>query len=98
MPRIKQRLFSPFTEDVVSRLGDVWRNGLAMAGRYLSSYAMICLLTFVESLALFLLLGVKYPVVLSIAAGVADLIPVVGPGAVFLPAAVVSLCSGERCV
>ena len=95
MPRIKQRLFSPFTEDVVSRLGDVWRNGLAMAGRYLSSYAMICLLTFVESLALFLLLGVKYPVVLSIAAGVADLIPVVGPGAVFLPAAVVSLCSGE---
>ena len=48
-----------------------------------------------ETLIVFFALGVPYPLVLSIITGVADILPVLGPGTIYIPLAVIYLFTGD---
>lgn len=95
MPSIKRGLMAQFTDSAALRLSDAAGHGVAMMGRYLSSYLIIYLITFLESLVIFSVLELPYPLVLSIITGIADIIPILGPGAVYFPLAIGALIRGN---
>ncbi|MBE6698548.1 MAG: sporulation integral membrane protein YtvI [Ruminococcaceae bacterium] len=62
---------------------------------YLRAYGLIFLLTATELLIGFLLIGVRYALLLAVLVALIDLLPVLGSGAVLLPWGVISLLSGD---
>ena len=66
-----------------------------MSGKYVCSYLLIYFITFVETLIVFSALGVPYPLVLSIITGIADILPVLGPGTMYIPIAIIYLFCGD---
>ena len=66
-----------------------------MGGRYIGSYLLIYFITFLETLIVFSVLGVPYPLVLSIITGIADILPVLGPGTIYIPLGIIYLVQGN---
>lgn len=62
-----------------------------MLSNYLISYLLIISITFIETLIGFLLLKVKYAVILSIIAAIFDLLPILGIGSIYIPTAIIYL-------
>lgn len=63
--------------------------------KYVRSYLFLYTLTFIESVFIFTLIDLDYVIVFAFLAAVSDLLPVLGPGAVYLPIAVAKFISGE---
>ena len=57
--------------------------------RFIRSYLILYLVTFVEAAFIFYLTGTAYPLAFAFIAAVADVLPVIGPGTVYLPLAAV---------
>ena len=95
MPKIKRHIASFLSLNTVSSIRSASRHSLAMSGKLLVSYLLIYGITFLETLLVFFLLGIQYPLVLSIIAGFADVLPVLGPGTVYIPLALISLIQGD---
>lgn len=93
--RIKEWFISHFSDTAANQLSRAAAHGFSVMGKYLSSYLLLYTLTFAESLIIFFILKAPYPLVLSIAAGIADIIPILDPGAVYLPLAVSQLIQGR---
>ncbi|BAH08506.1 sporulation integral membrane protein YtvI [Clostridium kluyveri] len=62
-----------------------------MLGNYLLSYMIIILFTFLETIIVFLIFKVKYAVILSVICAIADLLPILGIGAIYIPIAFIYL-------
>lgn len=71
------------------------RHGANMSGRYVLSYLLVYFITFIETLIVFSALGVPYPLVISIITGIADVLPVLGPGTIYIPLALFYLVTGS---
>lgn len=63
--------------------------------KYLRSYLLLLLITFVEMLAGLILLRAPYPLIMAMIIAVLDLLPVLGVGAVLVPWGIWSLVIGE---
>ena len=63
--------------------------------KYVRSYLFIYTLTFIESLFIFKLIDIEYVFVFAFLAAVSDFLPVLGPGTVYIPIAVIKFFSGE---
>ena len=63
--------------------------------KFIKSYLILYTLTFIESVFIFSLVGLDYVLVFAFLAAVSDLLPILGPGAVYLPIAVVKAVSGD---
>ena len=92
---LRARLLSLLSERGAACLREASRHGAALSGRWAAAYLLLCALTALETLLLFSLLGLPYPLLLSLLAGIADLLPILGPGLVYLPAAVLTLLFGN---
>lgn len=92
---LRARLLSLLSERGAACLREASRHGAALSGRWAASYLLLCALTALETLLLFSLLGLPYPLLLSLLAGIADLLPILGPGLVYLPAAALTLLCGN---
>nr|WP_319489067.1 sporulation integral membrane protein YtvI [uncultured Caproiciproducens sp.] len=95
MTAIKAHIMSLFSQTSVLNIRSVSLHGKNMSGRYIGSYLLIYFITFVETLIVFFALGVPYPLVLSIVTGFADILPVLGPGTIYIPLAFFYLLSGN---
>ena len=95
MPGIQSRLMSLFSTGAAGHIKAASRHSLKLAGKYITSYLMIYGITFLETLVLFAILRVPYPLVLSLAAGLSDILPVLGPGAVYIPLSILFLLEGR---
>lgn len=95
MVKIKAAAIQAFSPRMVTHLRDASRHGLSMGGRYFASYLLLYFITFLETLVVFASVGVPYPLVLSMIAGFADILPVLGPGAVYLPVTLAYLANGN---
>ncbi len=56
--------------------------------RFIRSYLILYLITFIEAAFIFYLTGVGYPLYLAFITAFADVLPVLGPGSVYLPIAI----------
>lgn len=95
MPTIKKRVMSLFSKNAAVNIRSASHHSVSMSGKYVCSYLLIYFITFIETLIVFVALGVPYPLVISIITGVADVLPVLGPGTIYIPLAVIYLLTGD---
>jgi len=95
MSEMKEQAKSLFSQSSIVNIRSASHHGVNMSGKYLCSYLLIYFITFVETLIVFTALGVPYPLVISIVTGVADVMPVLGPGTIYIPLALFYLVSGN---
>ncbi len=95
LPYIKNLIKSKLTDknaeyfDVsVSKAKEIFR-------KFIKSYLLLYALTFIESLFVFSLIDLEYVVVFAFLAAVSDVLPILGPGAVYFPIAVSSAISKD---
>ena len=53
--------------------------------RFIRSYLILYAITFAEAVFIFYLTGVEYPLAFAFITAVADILPIIGPGAVYVP-------------
>ena len=63
----------------------VLSNGYALVRRFIRSYLILYVITFAEAVFIFYLTGVEYPLAFAFITAVADVLPILGPGVVFIP-------------
>jgi sporulation integral membrane protein YtvI len=95
MSTIKSHMMALFSQSTAINIRSASRHGVNMSGKYVCSYLLIYFITFVETLIVFAALGVPYPLVISIVTGFADILPVLGPGTIYIPLALIYLVSGD---
>jgi sporulation integral membrane protein YtvI len=95
MISIKGYILSLFSDETAGSIRSFSRTGLNFSGRYICSYLLIYFITFLETLVVFYALGVPYPLVLSLVTGIADVLPVLGPGIVYIPLALIYLVQAD---
>jgi sporulation integral membrane protein YtvI len=95
MSSIRVNVVSIFSEKGKEKFSSVWYHGLKMLGQYVKAYSIIYSLTFLQTLIGFSLLRVKYAVILSILCAIADVLPVLGIGLIYLPLSAIYLISGN---
>lgn len=95
MGAIKGHFISFFSDKTALGLRSASQHGANMSGKYVCSYLLIYFITFLETLVVFSAMGIPYPLVLSIITGVADILPVLGPGTIYIPLAFIYLCTGD---
>ncbi|HEX3039447.1 MAG TPA: sporulation integral membrane protein YtvI [Caproiciproducens sp.] len=95
MGSVKARLMSLFSKNAAHNIRSASHHGVNISGKYVCSYLLIYFITFVETLIVFSALGVPYPLVISIITGIADVLPVLGPGTIYIPMAFIYLICGD---
>lgn len=70
------------------KVAAVLSTGYRLIRRFIRSYAILYLITFVEAVFIFFLTGVDYPLAFGFITAVADILPILGPGTVYVPFAV----------
>ena len=63
--------------------------------RFIRSYLLLYLITFVEAVFIFYLTGIQYPLAFAFITAAADILPVLGPGSVYIPFAVIFILQGN---
>lgn len=63
--------------------------------KFVKSYLLLYTLTFLESVFIFSLIKLDYVLVFAFLAAVSDLLPILGPGAVYLPVAIIKIFAGD---
>lgn len=63
--------------------------------KFVKSYLLLYFITFIESVFIFSLIKLDYVLVFAFLAAVSDLLPVLGPGTVYLPISVIKALSGD---
>lgn len=92
---IRRSIRRVFSDDFIEQFNTVWGVGIRMIGRYIRSYLMIYMITFILTLIFFSILGINYALLLSLTAGIADVLPIFGIGFVYWPLAAYLLINGE---
>jgi sporulation integral membrane protein YtvI len=92
---LKGYVRSLFSDAAIQSGHRTWADGLQMLGRYVRSYLLIYFLTFLQTFILFLILDIDYPLIWSALVGVSDLIPILGPGTIYIPMAIVRGIAGD---
>jgi sporulation integral membrane protein YtvI len=95
MSSIKSRMVSLLPKRISVNIRSASHRGANMSGKFVFSYILIYFITFVETLIVFSALGVPYPLVISIITGIADVLPVLGPGTIYIPLAFIYLFCGD---
>lgn len=84
-----------FSSSILSHVKDARNHSEGLGRKYLASYLLLYFITFCESGIIFYLLGISYPLTTALITAAADLLPVLGPGFVFLPLLLYQLLTGQ---
>lgn len=89
MASSKNKLLNMIKNNTSSKVPYIYSETKRMLGNYLLSYLFIIGLTFIETLIVFSIFKVKYAVILSIICAIADILPILGIGAIYIPLAII---------
>ena len=76
-------------------LNSVFRIAYGMVRRFIRSYLILYAITFTQAVFIFYLTGVEYPLAFAFITAVADILPVLGPGTVYVPFGVIFILDGN---
>lgn len=93
--KIKKVIANELSYKSCKNVSRVCHEGADMLKKFFKSYIFIYSLTFFETLVVFLLLQIKYPIFFAVLTAVADVVPILGPGTVYLPLGAIYLLSGN---
>lgn len=83
----KNKLLSYVSSDDPIKLQNIIAQAKKMIITYLLSYLLVISITFIETMVGFLILKVKYAILLSIVAAIFDILPILGIGGIYIPLA-----------
>jgi len=97
---LHSRLISSFPEgDVRIRIAEFLQDVSQTLAAYIRAQVLACLLVGLIEGTVFRLMGVSYPLILGVAAGLLEFIPVIGPAILFISAVLIaSLSSWQTCI
>lgn len=78
-----------------SDLEKAYTQGTKLISKFIRSYMIVYGATFVESVIVFWALGIKYPLLIGFITGIADIVPILGPGTIYLPLAALQFFMGN---
>lgn len=84
-----------FSEKLIRHVKSAKTNSESMGRKYLLSYLFLYFITFCEACIILTILDVSYPLTISLMTAIADVLPVFGPGIVFLPLSIYQLLVGN---
>ncbi len=84
----RDRLLKRAGEDYAPLLSRIFGTAYHMVRSFIRSYLVLYLITFIEAVFIFYLTGVEYPLAFAFITAIADILPVLGPGVVYLPLAI----------
>lgn len=93
--KIKNVFRSMISDNGASDISRVYNQGTKLIGKFIKSYMLVYLATFAESVIVFWALGIKYPLLIGLITGIADIVPILGPGTVYIPLAITELLMGN---
>ena len=93
--KMNRKIKRAFSDQFVAQFQNVWSVGIRMIGRYIRSYMIVYTITFILTLIFFSIIQVNYALLLSLTAGIADVLPIFGIGFVYWPLAAYLLINGE---
>jgi len=91
----KNKMLNIIPTEKTGKLSYIFNETKKMLSNYILSYALILFITFLLTIFCFSVLGVKYAFLLSIICAIADILPVVGIGAIYLPLALIYFAYGK---
>lgn len=91
--KIKMKNFIPSGNS--EKLLSIYKEAKKMLGNYAFSYTIIIFITFIETLVGFLIFKVKYALILSIICAVADVLPILGIGTIYIPVVIIYYLSKQ---
>ncbi len=95
MGDVKSLILEKAGESRRDTLARVFSTGYTLARKFIRSYLILYLITFVEAAVIFYLIGVEYPLLFALITAVADILPILGPGVVFIPLGIVFILQGN---
>lgn len=93
--KISQFVFRQFSTDWGERAKGIKNDLLLALTGYIKAVLILVTISFFEVLIGYNILGIRYSLFLAILTAVADLLPILGPGTVLVPGAVINFVSGE---
>lgn len=89
MTSSKNKFLDIIPGNETNKLSFIYSETKRMLGNYLLSYLLIIGITFIETLIVFSIFKVKYAVILSVICAIADILPILGIGAIYIPLAII---------
>lgn len=84
----QNRLLHIIPSNKSDKIINIYVEAKRMLGNYILSYLLIIGITFLETIIVFLVFKVKYVLILSIVCAIADILPILGIGTVYIPLAI----------
>jgi predicted PurR-regulated permease PerM len=94
-PRIIKTLLLLIPQDRRESIGDLFSAMESKVGSYIAGQGLLCLVISIMALVAYLLIGLPNALVLALAAGVMEAVPMIGPLLGAIPAALVALSIGS---
>lgn len=94
-PTVKQFVLTQFRPEQQKLIIEIKNSLFSTIGKYLRSYSVLMLITFVELLIFFLIFGINPALTLAFLIAIVDILPVLGVGTVLIPWAAFCLLSGS---
>ncbi|MBC2582220.1 sporulation integral membrane protein YtvI [Clostridium sp. DJ247] len=85
----ENKILSIIPENKTDKLYYIYVEAKKMLTSYMLSYMLIIGITFIETLIVFIVFRVKYAAILSVICAIADLLPILGIGAIYIPLAII---------
>lgn len=95
LPKINDLLKRKLPKRIIASCRQIKENMRNSCLRYIKAYLLLMVITFLELLAGFLVLGIDYAFTIALLAAVADMLPVIGLGVILLPWAVIKFIVGD---
>lgn len=89
--KVKNKFLNLIPENKTSKLLSIYQETKKMLTNYMISYMIIIFITFIETFIVFLIFKVKYSLLLSIICALADIMPILGIGTIYIPLALIYL-------
>ncbi len=95
MHEIKAQILMRIGNSRRDKAEKIFAVGYMMIRKFIRSYLILYLITFVEAAFIFYLTGVEYPLPFAFITAVADVLPILGPGVVFIPFGISFILQGN---
>ncbi|MBV7275787.1 sporulation integral membrane protein YtvI [Clostridium sp. PL3] len=84
----RSKLLNIIPSNKSDKILNIYIEAKRMLGNYILSYLLIIGITFLETIIVFLVFKVKYVLILSIVCAIADILPILGIGTIYIPLAI----------
>ena len=93
--KIKSIIGSMLGKKRHKKMSRVYHEGAKMIKGFFKSCTVLYTLTFIETLFVFIVFKIKYPIFFAVLTAVADVIPILGPGTIYIPLSIIYLLAGD---